>query len=215
MPKKQTLIKHSVIFATYLIVVWGFYRLLFKLPDEIEEIIIKPIIWIIPVLFLSFKEKGGFSSLGITTKNLFPAIYFALGVGSIFVIEALVTNYIKYDGFKFSANIGDQLLLASLGISFLTALSEELAFRGYLFNRLWKVLDKEWLANLLITLVWVLIHVPITIFVRKLGFADAALYLSLTAVFGFGSAFVFARTGNVFSSIFLHVLWEWPIILFR
>jgi len=42
-----------------------------------------------------------------------------------------------------------------------------------------------------------------------------AAYFLLTTLFGIGSAFVFARTRNVFSSILLHVLWEWPIILFR
>jgi membrane protease YdiL (CAAX protease family) len=43
----------------------------------------------------------------------------------------------------------------------------------------------------------------------------ALVYLLLTTLFGVGSAFIYARTKNVFSSIFLHVLWEWPIILFR
>jgi membrane protease YdiL (CAAX protease family) len=30
-----------------------------------------------------------------------------------------------------------------------------------------------------------------------------------------GSAFIFSRTKNIWGSILLHVLWAWPIILFR
>jgi membrane protease YdiL (CAAX protease family) len=215
MSKKEVFIKHATILAAYLLIVWGFYRLLFKLPEEIEELIIKPVIWLVPVFYFVRKEKLSLSSLGITSKNLFPAIYFALGLGVIFAIEGIVINFVKYEGFDFGANIGEKALLASLGLSFATAISEEISFRGYLFNRVWKALENEWLANIITSFVWALIHVPIAFFVWKLDLVSALTYLFLTTLFGMGSAFVFARTKNVFSSIFLHVLWEWPIILFR
>ncbi|MBI4153382.1 CPBP family intramembrane metalloprotease [Candidatus Woesebacteria bacterium] len=215
MPKKETALKNATTLAAYLLIVWGFYRFLFKLPEEIEELVIKPIVWLLPVFYLLRKERANLSSLGITTKNLFPAIYFALGLGAFFVIEALIINFVKHGGLNFNANIGEKVLLTSLGLSFATAVSEEVSFRGYLFNRVWYALGSEWTANIVTSLVWAIIHVPITIFVWKLDLAAALTYLFLTTLFGVGSAFVFARTRNVFSSIFLHVLWEWPIILFR
>ena len=215
MPGKTVLVKHSTILAVYLLIVWGFYRFLFQLPEEVEELFIKPVIWLVPVIILLNKEKLGLSSLGFTLKNLFPSIYLALGLGAVFVAEALVINYVKYGGISFGANIGNLPFATSLGLSFATAFSEETAFRGYLFNRVWYVLKSEWTANILTSVVWALIHVPVTFFVWKLDASAAILYLILTTIFGMGSAFVFARTRNIFSSIFLHVLWEWPIILFR
>jgi len=74
MPKKEVAIKHITILATYLLIVWGFYRFLFKLPEEIEELIIKPLVWLLPVFYLLRKEKVGLSSIGVTTKRLFPSI---------------------------------------------------------------------------------------------------------------------------------------------
>lgn len=215
MPGKEKALKNATILAAYLLIVWGFYRFLFKLPEEIEELVIKPIVWLLPVFYLLRKERANLSSVGITTKNLFPAIYFALGLGAFFVIEALIINFVKHGGLNFNANIGEKALLTSLGLSFATALSEEISFRGYLFNRVWYALGSEWTANIMTSLVWAIIHVPITIFVWKLDSVAALTYLFLTTLFGIGSAFVFARTRNVFSSILLHVLWEWPIILFR
>ena len=216
MPKKEIILKHATILAAYLLIVWGFYRLLFKLPDNVEEIFIKPVIWLLPVFMLLRIEKTGLSSIGITIKNLFPSIYFVLGLGAVFLIEAVIINFVKYGGgLNFGANVGSGLLFSSLGISFLTATSEEVTFRGYLFNRVWSALGNEWLANIATSVVWALIHVPVAFFVWKLNLISALLYLFLTTLFGIGSAFVFARTKNVFSSIFLHVLWEWPIILFR
>lgn len=216
MPKKEEkVVKRITIYAIFILIVWGFYRVLFKLPDNIEELILKPIIWLTPLLFILRKEKLGINSLGITLKNLFPAVYLSLGLGAIFAIEAIFLNFLKYKTFNFGANIGEGGLMLSLAISFATAFSEEVSFRGYIFNRLWGVLGNEWLANTVTSFIWALIHIPVTIFVWKLTFSAAALYLFLTFLFGMGSAFVFARTKNVFSSVFLHVLWQWPIILFR
>jgi membrane protease YdiL (CAAX protease family) len=215
MPAKTTLIKHSTILAVYLLLIWGFYRFLFQLPEQIEELFIKPVIWLIPVLILLNREKLGLSSLGFTFKNLFPAVYLSLGLGAVFAAEALLINYVKYGSVNFGANLGALPFAAALGLSFATAFSEEVAFRGYLFNRVWYVLKNEWSANLITSVVWAAVHVPITFFVWKLDASAAGLYLLLTAIFGMGSAFVFARTKNIFSSILLHVLWEWPIILFR
>lgn len=212
----MTNFKRAVYLAVYLLIVWGFYRFLFQLPEQIEELFIKPIVWILPVLYLVKVERQTLESIGITTKGLFPAVYYALGLGAFFVMEALIINFVKYGGqFNLGANIGNLPLLPALGLSFATAISEELAFRGYIFTRVWKFVKNEIYANLLTSVFWAMIHVPITIFVWKLDFTAAVTYLVLTSIFGMGSAFVFARTKNIVSPILLHVLWQWPIILFR
>lgn len=212
---KTTFVKHITVYSAYLILIWALYRFLFKLPDDIEELFVKPIVWLAPILWFTFKEKMPLSSLGITFKNLFPSIYLSLGLGAVFVIEAVLTNFLKYGHLNFAANIGNLPILTSLGLSFATAFSEEISFRGYIFGRLSLALRDEWAANVASSLIWTLVHVPIAFFVWKLTLLPAILYLILTAVFGIGSAFVFGRTKNVFGSILLHVMWEWPIILFR
>lgn len=212
---KTTTVKHVILYSVYLVLIWSLYRVLFKLPDQFEELVIKPIIWLFPIFWLNAKEKLPISSLGITFKNLFPAIYLSLGLGAVFVIEAVLTNFFKYGQLNFAANIGNLPILSSLGISFATAASEETAFRGYIFGRLWAVLKDEWAANIASSFIWTLVHIPIVFISWKLNLASGILYLFLTAVFGIGSAFIFGRTKNIFGSIILHVLWEWPIILFR
>ncbi len=215
MKKKISAFKDATTLFVVLFIVWGLYRFIFQLPNEVEELVIKPIIWIGGTYYFVRREKSKLESIGITSKNLFPAIYFALGLGLIFAAEGLLVNFVKYNGFNFKANIGNTNLLTSLGLSFATAISEEIAFRGYIFTRLWMSLKNEWTANILTSVVWTAIHVPVTVFVLKYDLNQAFVYLFLTFIFGIGSAFVYARTKNIVSPIFLHVLWEWPIILFR
>lgn len=212
---KVSVIKNVVIYSTYLLLFWAFYRFLFRLPDNIEELFVKPVVWLIPLYFLLKKENSGIFSLGFTFKNLFPAVYLSIGLGTIFVLEGIIANFLKYGHFSFAANIGSMPLLASFGLSLATAFSEETAFRGYIFSRLNFALKNEWTANIIQTLLWTAIHVPIAFFIFKLSLPAALVYLGLTAVFGLGSAFIYGRTNNIWGSILLHVLWEWPIILFR
>ncbi len=215
MPKKETAIKHATLLAAYILVFWGFYRLLFKLPVEIEELVVKPILWLTPVIYFLKKEHSSLETIGITSKNLFPAIYLSIGLGLIFAIEGVFVNYIKYQEFDFGANVGDKLFFVSIGLSLATAISEEIVFRGFIFNRVWHALSNEWVANLATSVVWGLIHIPITLFWFDIDTNTSIIFLILTTIFGIGSAFVFARTKNVTASILLHIFWEWPIMLFR
>src|SRR3989344_2367381 len=157
MPKKEVAIKHITILATYLLIVWGFYRFLFKLPEEIEELLIKPLIWLVPVFYLVKKEKLSLESIGITSKRLFPAIYLSLALGIVFAIEGVIINFVKYGGIEFGANLGNNPLFFALGLSIATAISEEVTFRGYLFNRVWHVTGREWVSNFLTSVIWALI----------------------------------------------------------
>lgn len=202
-------------YTIYLIVVWSLYRVFLKFPEEIEEFVIKPVIWLVPVFLILRKNKEGIASVGVSGKNLFKSIYFALALGSIFALEAFLINYVKHSGFNFGANIGDKNMLFSIVISFATAITEEIAFRGYIYTRLKNLTQSVWMGNLITTFLWVVIHIPASIFVYRLTGGPLFSYLFLTALFGAGSAFIFEKTENIASSVFLHVLWEWPIILFR
>ena len=104
MPKKEIALKNATIISVYLLIVWGFYRFLFKLPEELEELVIKPILWLGPVFYFLKKELKGLPSIGITSKNLFPAIYYALFLGVIFAIEGVLINIVKHKTINFDAN---------------------------------------------------------------------------------------------------------------
>jgi membrane protease YdiL (CAAX protease family) len=172
---KTSVVKHITIYSVYLVLFWAFYRFLFQLPDQIEELVVKPVLWLIPIFWITAKERFKISSLGFTFKNLFPSIYLSLGLGIIFVLEAVLGNFFKYGYLKFGANIGNLPLFTSLGLSFATAFSEETAFRGYIFGRLWGVLGSEWSANLVSSILWTMVHIPIAFFVWKYNFATGVL----------------------------------------
>lgn len=211
-------VKHVFALFSFIFVVWSFYRYFPQiLPLWVEELVLKPLFWLVPTFWLVKKiEKQPFSSLGFNSQKLFPAIYWGIGLGLVFAFEGLLTNIFKYKGLNLiSFDYSPVKFLGLFLLSLVTAFSEEIVFRGYLFNRLWQIWNKEWLANIVSSFLFVVIHLPIGVFV--LGYTPLIMlaYLLFVFIFGFGSAFVFGRTKNIIASILLHLFWYWPIVLFR
>ncbi len=216
--QEQLSIKHVFSLFCFIFAFWSLYRYFPEvLPQWVEELILKPAIWLLPTFWLVRQiEKESFASLGLTRKNLFPALYWGIGLGIVFAAEGLLTNIIKYQGLHLpEVGYSPLVLIGFILLSFVTAFSEETVFRGYIFTRLWRIWKNEWLANLISAFLFALIHLPIGIFI--LGYEPLVMlaYLFFVFVYGFGAAFVFARSENLVSSILMHVFWSWPIILFR
>jgi len=216
--KEELSLKHVFGLFSFIFVIWAVYRYFPGiLPTWVEEIILKPIVWLVPTFFIVMGvERQPLSSLGWTTKNLFPSLYWGIGLGMVFVLEGLVTNIIKYSGLNLASfQASPQSFFGALFLSFSTSVSEETVFRGYIFNRLFKIWKKEWLANLAASVLFSFIHLPIAVF--GLGYTPIVMlvYLFLVLIYGIGAAFIFARTGSIISSVLLHVFWSWPVILFK
>jgi len=216
--RQKLSLKHVFALFSFIFVVWSFYRYLPQfLPLWFEELVLKPLLWLVPTIWIVKRvEKQPLSSLGFSTKKLFPALYWGVGLGLVFAFEGLLTHILKYKGLNLiSLSYSPDEFLGLFLISVATAFSEETVFRGYLFNRLWQIWKNEGLANLVSSLLFVIVHLPIGVFV--LGYRPVMMlaYLFFVFIFGFGSAFVFGRTKNLLASILLHIFWSWPIVLFR
>lgn len=214
---KIKVIKQIVVLYVFIFLAWGLYRYLFRLPSEIEELILKPLVWLIPVFLILKREKKGFGSIGWSSKNLFKSLYLGIGLGIIFAFEGLLANNLKYGQLNLvdSSLISSNAFIVSLFISFVTAISEETVFRGFIFTRLWEITKNEWFANIVSSVGWTLIHFPITVFVFHYSLEQMIIYWILTFIFGFASCLVYGRTQTILAPILLHVFWSWPINLFR
>lgn len=205
----------ALVYFVYLLVAWGLYRMNFKFSDTLEELFIKPVIWLLPFLYIIPKDKIKASDLGIGLKNLFPSLYLSLALGVGFAFLGLIANMAKYSGISFGANLGTSFFGLSLLVSFATSITEELVFRGYLLGVLLKRFMTPFIPILGSTILWTMVHIPISYYIWGMGPLQTGIFLFLTFIYGLGASILYFKTKNIASSIFLHFLWEWPIILFR
>lgn len=216
--RQKLSLKHVFFLFSLIFVVWSVYRYFPGiLPVWVEELILKPIVWLVPTFWLVKEiEKEKLTSIGFSRRNLTKSACWGIGLGIVFALEGLLTNIFKYRGLRLAPfNYSFLTFLGALALSFVTAFSEETVFRGYIFTRLWRIWKSEWLANIVSAFLFTLIYLPVGVFV--LGYRPMVMlaYLFFVFIYGFASAFVFARTENIISSILLHVFWSWPIVLFR
>ena len=189
---------------------WGLYRFFFKLPEWADELLAKPLIWLVPtILMVKIIEKQTLASLGLVKTNFWQNCLLGALLGLLLSTEVIITRTLQYGGVVVNPdNLSFFSVLLLLGLSFATAFVEETAFRGYIMNRLWKISNNELLANLTSTTLFVLVHVPLIIFVLHYSAYDLFTYALILFVSGAADAFIFGRTKTMAAPTTSHAVWN-------
>ncbi len=139
--------------------------------------------WLITalLLFLPLLDKNWFLSRSFVFSNVYKAPFYIwiIIVLSFVVLLLLNKNY----------------ELITLNIILFTALPEEWFFRAYFLRQLNKVIEGQWFANGITSLLFALLHVPTQ------GVMGLSVFFP-SLVFGY----VYLRTGNLLLVIMLHAL---------
>ncbi len=200
-----------------ILLVWALYRYYIKLPEWADEFIFKPLIFVVPIAwYVSKREKRPLETLGLTTKNFFKSLYIGLGFGFLFAVEGLFVNYLKYG--KITINpieaynqYGIVLLLI---LSLATAYSEELLSRGFVFYRVYEDKKNVYVAAIISTLMFLMLHIPIL--VTSLHFTGTTLVLFFVTDFilGLANSLLFFNTGSLVAPILVHLFWNMTVALY-
>lgn len=211
-------VKNPLILFLVILVSWGLYRYLFRFPEWVDEFIAKPIIMLLPILFVvTVLESKLLGSIGLSRKKFLKNVIVGIAVGVFIAGEMTVTNRFKYGSITLnSGNLsGSPLFLAGV-VTLATGLIEEVVFRGYFLNRLWEVFQSEFFANLLSTVLFVVIHVPRIFFVPDgVSYDPFTFFVSLVQLFFLGAlnGIVFVRTKTVVAPTISHAIWNFSAVM--
>jgi membrane protease YdiL (CAAX protease family) len=201
----------------WILLAWSAYRYFFRFSEPIDELIFKPLIFVVPVLYYVVKiEKRPLSSLGITKKNFFPSIYAGLGIGFLFAIEGIAANYIKYGDLLINPiKTFQQYGFFILFLSFATAISEELLGRGFLFSRFFEKSKENLIyATVFSSAMFVSLHVPILLTSLKYQGVTLVLFFATSLVISFANAILFRYTKSLVGPILVHLFWNMTVALY-
>lgn len=193
------------------------YRYYFHLPEWTDEFIVKPLVFVLPVLwYVRRVEKRNLESIGLTGKNFFSSMYIGLGLGFLFAIEGIAANAIKYgqlqiipiEAFK-QYGLGFMILL-----SMATAVSEEILNRGLLFRRILEDKKSVPYAALLSTAMFAVLHIPILVTSLKLQGLTLALFFMTDIVLGLANSLLYYNTGSLVAPILVHIFWNMTVAMY-
>lgn len=196
---------------------WALYRYFFRFPEWVDELIFKPLVFVLPVFwFVVKKEHKRLNSLGLTTKNMFTSIYIGLAFGFVFALEGLAANAIKYGRINVQPIAAFQQygMLPLLILSLATAFSEELLSRGFIFSRILEKTKNLPYASIVSTLLFLLLHVPILVAMHQLQGLTLVLFFVTDTILGLANSLLYYSTGSLIAPILVHIFWNMTVALY-
>lgn len=213
--KRQVYIVWFIIF-----ILWALFRANFYFPEAIDELIVKPLIFVVPVLFVVWvRENKSLKEFGLlpSWKNLFLDLYIGVVLGVLFAIEGLLSNYIKYGQFSFApldtAKIYPTIEYFLL-INLATSISEEILGRGFLYNRFYKIYKKQLWAAVVSSFLFLLLHIPIMFTRVHLTGNALVMYPLSIMIMGITNSYLFTLRGSLVLPILLHTFWNMTVALY-
>ncbi|OGG34987.1 hypothetical protein A2363_02080 [Candidatus Gottesmanbacteria bacterium RIFOXYB1_FULL_47_11] len=207
--QKQSLGSMVCVFLVIMIV-WAGYRYFFILPEWADEFIVKPLIYLLPLLIV----KNSFAGLGITKNKFWFYVLLGLGLGILFLIESILVKFFKYGAIQM-LTVSPSGLLFNLCIALATGFTEETVFRGYFFQRFMGVFTNEMLANIISSFMFTIIHLPLAIF--SLHYSGKDLFMYCVQIYALGTifAFVFARVKSIIPTSIAHAIWNFSNVFIK
>jgi len=213
--RRQVFIVWFVIFL-----VWAFYRAYFSLPEAIDELLIKPLIFVLPILIIVFvKEKKKLSDLHVfpSRKDFFLDLYIGVVIGVLFALEGLVVNYLKYGQFSFSPLFSVKAGGGIIGffiINLFTSLWEEILGRGYLYQRLYRETNNQMQSAIVSSFLFLLLHIPIMFTRLQLVGTSLLIYPLSILILGVTNCYLLTLRKSLTLPILIHTFWNMTVALY-
>lgn len=171
----------------YLLLVWGSFRYFVRLPEVIEELWFKPVLWLVPLFWwnLAMKEK-----IVMFGKKWRETLILGFLVGVFYFV---ILKFRNIGNFNFDINL--------IGVAMATAVTEELTFSGFVAGYLEKIRKGKMFNLMIVGILTAVIRLPILLFVYQASGKEVLGVLLVALASGVINAWIRVRSGNVTGSI--------------
>jgi membrane protease YdiL (CAAX protease family) len=192
-----------------IVILWSIFRSSIPLPVWFSELIAKPLIFILPVYwFVSKNEKMGhfWAKIGFPKKGLVKELLLTLLL-MVLIIGFGFLSLLTSQGVKivFINQIDLSHWGSLLGLAFLSAFSEEIVGRGFLFNYLLKYSKSFMLSLFVSSTLFFVLYLPGAL-TLNMGGMDLVLNLLLNFMLSFVTAIAFYLRKNLLPAIGVHAI---------
>ncbi len=178
--------KKVLLYTGYLLLIWGGFRYFFNLPEIIEELWFKPVIWLVPLFWwnIFLREKR----VSLFGDNMFLSLVIGLVVGGFYFFALQKVPGVLYGNWNL------------LGVALVTAVVEEIALTGFVLGYLQKSIPETWSIFFCALLVAVL-RLPVLLFDFKVGGLEMIFVLIFVFAVAMINGVIRTKSGNVLGSI--------------
>lgn len=204
--------KKAILVYLVVLVIWISFRLFFRFPEWVDEVIVKPLVFVvIPLNLLQLRKLHGFEK----RSNVINDMLLGVGLAFFFAFAAIYANIQKYGIFSSQPILplaGGGIILY-LFLSLITSFSEEVFGRGMLFPSL-KAKMGVFSGALLSSILMMGLYLPIVFTVLNLSGLTLMVYFFSVFLLSFVNCFVYENRKSLILPILIHAFWNMSIALF-
>jgi len=178
-------VKRFCFYLLYLLIAWGSIRYFIALPEVVEELWFKPLVWLTPLVIWNVNQQKPIFLFG---GSWWRSVLLGVLVGIFY--------FVLLSGWKSVALLNMDLM----GVMLATAIVEETVFSGFLTKYLSKYLSLQWVL-IVVGFSVGLSRLPILIFVYELPAVELFAVLIFVISTGIVHAWIRMRSNNVLGSI--------------
>jgi hypothetical protein len=199
-----------------ILIIWAFYRLKLKMPEWFDELLAKPVIFVLPVYYFIKKveNKKFFSSLNWSFKSLKKDLLLSLLLSFVFLLTIFCANWVKTGKIiSISKNITSSYFFYVFIISLVGAACEQVLSTGFVFERLYLESKNFYQTALLAAIIFFFLHVPYRFTIPGLV-GDKLIFLMMTDVFlSLLNSYFYLTYKSLNLPIFIHAFYNVIIAL--
>lgn len=217
MKQKSTPTQKTLNLWAIVLIVWSVYRSFLKMPEWFDELVAKPIVFVLPVFYyvIKIEKKPLFSSLFINLKpkKLLGDFLYSLVLTLMFFAAAMIALYFRFKQISLpSLPPGNQILPIIL-LAVATGVTEEILSRGFVLKRLFEE-SKNYFSSIFISSVlFFILHIPILFANAKITGNLLVAFMATDMVLSIINGFLFLERKSLTVPILIHAFYNVMVAL--
>ncbi len=198
------------------LIIWSVYRTKLLLPEWFDELIAKPLVFILPVYYSikHFEQKPFFQQIWLKKKTILTDTYTGVFVGLIFIVAAFFSNYIRLGNLSFIEGVLNTNLVVAGILTLATAISEEILSRGFILKRLYEESSNMYSSSLIASTLFLVLHIPILFTIPNLSGSLLLLFLATDFILSLVNSFIFLDRKSLLAPILIHAFYNFAILFY-
>jgi len=212
MKKPLSLTQKTLNIWAIILIVWSFYRANFKMAEWIDELIIKPLIFVLPVAYYVIKvEKTAFFK-AIDLKGRLRKVdwLISITIGLLFLSTIALANYLRNGHIQVNTT-QPFLMIAVLALA--TGITEEILSRGFVLKRLYADSKNLLSAAFLSSILFFFLHVPMLFTNLKITGNILLIFMVTDVLLSLVISFVYLERKNLWVAILIHAFYNFSLAL--
>ncbi len=211
MRQEKTNLQKALNLWSVILIVWAIYRAKLRMPVWFDELVAKPLVFVLPVFWYILKKekKNLLNGLDFRPKKIISDLFTGLIIGFFVILIPILIHFLKTKQVVFP-NLNQLPILVFLGLA--TATSEEILSRGFILKRLYEDSKNKLSASFFASVLFFFLHIPIVFTNPQLTGNLLLTVLAVNLAFGFINSLIFLDYG-LFLSILIHLFYNLSLSL--